>query len=369
MGVAGQVDQLPDLVLPEHREEGRRVLEVGRHDAVAHGFAASVTVRRGAVVRVGTTGASSRMVSMFGSASSSRSTSAIARRGASARASDEGGSKSVARSRGTERRLAAAVQRGSASPRDRGGAPSGSAALSAWAAGKGEPSKGAEAVFSSVSSLPGSRSEKWTSRSARSAEASTSPPTGTRDRSAEKPVVRADLGDPLELGGAVSQQHEPIRAGVGAVEHAEPDLQVFYGSDGTRTRDLRRDRPSQARRRPKTNAAEQAHLQALFVPRSSAPHGWANRLIDVWATCGPRNLVFTDNDAPKCARRGKYSQQVKTKPRLLTMEVLARAPFDGAGSLSRISCLCKTRCRLLREMLRHSRRSPIKRCKKGTLSM
>jgi hypothetical protein len=35
VGVAGQVDQLPDLVLAEHRKERRRVLEVGGDDAVA----------------------------------------------------------------------------------------------------------------------------------------------------------------------------------------------------------------------------------------------------------------------------------------------------------------------------------------------
>jgi hypothetical protein len=41
------------------------------------------------------------------------------------------------------------------------------------------------------------------------------------DRGAEESVVRADLRDPLEFRSAVAQQHEPIRAGVGAVEHAE----------------------------------------------------------------------------------------------------------------------------------------------------
>ena len=76
-------------------------------------------------------------------------------------------------------------------------------------------------MLSSVSSLPGSRSEKSTSRSARSAEASTSPSAGTGDGAAEQPVVGADLGDPIELGLAVAQQHEPVGAGVGAVEHAE----------------------------------------------------------------------------------------------------------------------------------------------------
>src|SRR5262249_8109131 len=51
-----------------------------------------------------------------------------------------------------------------------------------------------------------------------------------------------------------------------ATQHA--NLQGFLdGSDGTRTRDLRRDRPSRAQRRPTTNPSERAHLQALFVPR------------------------------------------------------------------------------------------------------
>ena len=54
---------------------------------------------------------------------------------------------------------------------------------------------------------------------------------------------------------------------------------------------------------------------------------------------------------------------------LLSMRCSPALLFDGAGSLSRISCLCKTRCRLLREMLRHSRRSLIKRCKRGTFDV
>jgi hypothetical protein len=49
---------------------------------------------------------------------------------------------------------------------------------------------------------------------------------------------------------------------------------VESGSDGTRTRDLRRDRPSRAQRRPTTNAPERAHLQALFgLAAGSVPHG------------------------------------------------------------------------------------------------
>jgi hypothetical protein len=57
------------------------------------------------------------------------------------------------------------------------------------------------------------------------------------------------------------------------------------GSDGTRTRDLRRDRPSRAPRRPATDSSEQAHLQVLFFP---TPHRL--RMVEpiVKTTFGPR---------------------------------------------------------------------------------
>ena len=51
--IPGQVDQLPDLVLAEHREEGRRVLEVCGDDAVPGGFAAVAHRHERPVVRVG----------------------------------------------------------------------------------------------------------------------------------------------------------------------------------------------------------------------------------------------------------------------------------------------------------------------------
>ena len=97
----------------------------------------------------------------------------------------------------------------------------GSAALRALAAGKGAPSKGAAAVLTSVSSLPGSRPEKSTSRSARSADASTSPSGGTRAGVRSSPwsvpiwVIR------WQFGFTVVEQHQPVGAGVGAVEDAE----------------------------------------------------------------------------------------------------------------------------------------------------
>ena len=61
----------------------------------------------------------------------------------------------------------------------------------------------------------------------------------------------------------------------------------FYGSEGTRTRDLRRDRPSRAPRRPATNASERPHLQG-FSALESGRHRMVepNRPTDVWATSG-----------------------------------------------------------------------------------
>jgi hypothetical protein len=45
-------------------------------------------------------------------------------------------------------------------------------------------------------------------------------------------------------------------------------LQVFYGSDGTRTRDLRRDRPVQAQ--PAQSAATRNYLlEQAFPPRAN----------------------------------------------------------------------------------------------------
>jgi hypothetical protein len=57
------------------------------------------------------------------------------------------------------------------------------------------------------------------------------------------------------------------------------------GSDGTRTRDLRRDKPSQLRRRPTTIPSVRPHLQALFAPRMPAL-----RMVEpiVRSTFGPR---------------------------------------------------------------------------------
>ena len=70
--------------------------------------------------------------------------------------------------------------------------------------------EGRGAVLKNVSSLPGSRSEKSTSRSARSAEASTSPPAAG-DRAREQPVVGADLVIRSSCGRSVAEQDESDR--------------------------------------------------------------------------------------------------------------------------------------------------------------
>jgi hypothetical protein len=84
------------------------------------------------------------------------------------------------------------------------------------------PSKGAVAVFQSVSSVPGDRSEKSTRRSARSADASHETLGRDRDGPEEEPALGADLGDARVIGHAVAREHEAVRAGVRAVQHAEP---------------------------------------------------------------------------------------------------------------------------------------------------
>jgi hypothetical protein len=68
-------------------------------------------------------------------------------------------------------------------------------------------------------------------------------------------------------------------------QHNLPICRDFYGSDGTRTRDLRRDRPSRAQRRLATSSSERPHLQVLFGPSSPLL-----RMVEpiVESTFGPR---------------------------------------------------------------------------------
>jgi hypothetical protein len=72
------------------------------------------------------------------------------------------------------------------------------------------------------------------------------------------------------------------------------------GSDGTRTRDLRRDRPSRARRRPTTDASEHPYLQAFSRPtlhrirmvepilQSAFGPGAGHKNLSSWTTQRPR---------------------------------------------------------------------------------
>ena len=76
-------------------------------------------------------------------------------------------------------------------------------------------------MLTSVSSLPGSRPEKLTSRSGALGRREHEPVRRHAGGGAEQSVVGADLGDPVEFGLAVAEQHQPVGAGVGAVEDAE----------------------------------------------------------------------------------------------------------------------------------------------------
>ena len=60
---------------------------------------------------------------------------------------------------------------------------------------------------------------------------------------------------------------------------------MFYGSDGTRTRDLRRDRPSRIQRSAATNSSEPPRLQVL-IARSARPLRWVERIVQ--SMFGPR---------------------------------------------------------------------------------
>ncbi len=140
----------------------------------------------------------------------------------------------------------------------------------------------------------------------------------------------------------------------------ECDLQadLVDGSDGTRTRDLRRDRPSPAQRRPTTNASEQPHLQVLLAPTSARL-----RMVErnIQSMFGPRlgrtNLsqeTTSSFGGPSC-RRAKLSASlpgipVRSAPKRLPLRVagagrtapppllprpIGRASFSSQGSAAR----------------------------------
>jgi hypothetical protein len=84
------------------------------------------------------------------------------------------------------------------------------------------------------------------------------------------------------------------------------------GSDGTRTRDLRRDRPKRAWRRTSTDRSERPHLQVLSALRLP-PLRMVEPIVQstFWAMTGPRNLVLRDNNTEHgdiaIARRMRWS--------------------------------------------------------------
>jgi CheY-like chemotaxis protein len=82
-----------------------------------------------------------------------------------------------------------------------------------------------------------------------------------------------------------------------AAEGAHLQARLQDGSDGTRTRDLRRDRPNRIQARSAANVAERNHLQALFI-RASVSSAWlsqfsSRRLGHERATkcCQPRRQI------------------------------------------------------------------------------
>jgi hypothetical protein len=87
-------------------------------------------------------------------------------------------------------------------------------------------------------------------------------------------------------GGMSAGMHRDRRSSAPNVATKDTVLQdVFNGSDGTRTRDLRRDRPTRVQRCPTTSEPEQPHLQVVF--RVEAP---PHRIVEpiVKSTFGPR---------------------------------------------------------------------------------
>lgn len=72
-----------------------------------------------------------------------------------------------------------------------------------------------------------------------------------------------------------------------ALEAARLHAGTLYGSDGTRTRDLRRDGAGSGRRRSATNRYEHLYLQAVSRSGAFIPRGFVDRLTGVWATSGP----------------------------------------------------------------------------------
>jgi hypothetical protein len=110
-------------------------------------------------------------------------------------------------------------------------------------------------------------------------------------RPAMWPVIpRAGINGSRRLRPAISRgdergMKETRRSFSSSRREEDADLQGVYGSDGTRTRDLRRDRPSQAPRRLATNSSVRPHLQG-FLTHQSARRRMVEPIIQ--STFGPR---------------------------------------------------------------------------------
>jgi hypothetical protein len=163
---------------------------------------------------------------------------------------------------------------------------------------------------------PARRSVPWTSNR----NVAISSPL--QDGVAPGTLLRDQRGIGREAGGRLRQ----------ARQQKTPICRDFSGSDGTRTRDLRRDRPSWAQRRPATNASQQAHLQVLSAPgvlRAAWLSQSSNRRLGhEWAT--KSCLHRQRRDVAGAARRRGEAIQIRL---LLTMYSSRRpVAIHGHGS-------------------------------------
>ena len=115
----------------------------------------------------------------------------------------------------------------------------------------------------------------------------------------------------------------------------EDDVPLAVGSRAVVTR----------RAGPRTLARGQ-EITALGPPRA-----WAVRGVGGPLTAMAKGTIepLADGERSRVTIALELTRCRRCSPALL---------FDGAGSLSRSSCFCKKRCRLLREMLRHSSARP-----------
>ena len=100
---------------------------------------------------------------------------------------------------------------------------------------------------------------------------------------------------------------------------------IESGSDGTRTRDLRRDSPTRVQRRPAKNTSEQPHLQALFA---LPPHPL--RMVEriVRPTFGPRVGHTLTLKAERSNRQAAWPS-FEGQPRCAPREGVPRFRYGG----------------------------------------